>query len=119
MAVQAPPPTGYLEIERVLRMLALGESDLWIAGRLHGVDHPAAVEAAMLLRRGRRRQDQAVLETTLLQLAGKPDGNGLGWFRNAGLCPSPALNFTVVVARWLPRPEGSGADRRFPAVPGF
>src|SRR3954452_7525589 len=33
MVVQAPPPTGYLEIERVLRLLALGESDLWIAGQ--------------------------------------------------------------------------------------
>ena len=54
--MQAPPPTGYLEIERVLRLLALGESDLWIAGRLRGVDHPAAVEAAMLLGLGRRRQ---------------------------------------------------------------
>jgi hypothetical protein len=79
--VQAPPPTGYLEIERVLRLLALGESDLWIAGRLRGVDHPAAAEAAMLLRQGRRQQAQAVLETTLLRLAGAADGRGLGWFR--------------------------------------
>src|SRR3954452_2977030 len=83
--VQAPPPTGYLEIERVLRLLALGESDIWIAGRLRDVDHPAAAEAATLLLRGRRRQAQAVLETTLLQLAGAADGRGLGWFRNAGL----------------------------------
>ena len=72
--MQAPPPTGYLEIERALRLLALGESDLWIAGKLHGVDHPAATEAAMLLRQGRRRQAQAVLETTLLRLAGAADG---------------------------------------------
>src|SRR4051812_50173336 len=79
MAVQAPPPTGYLEIERALRLLALGESDLWIAGKLHGVDHPAAVEAAMLLGQGRRRQAQAMLETTLLRLAGAPHGRGLGW----------------------------------------
>jgi hypothetical protein len=43
------------------------------------------VEAALLLRRGRRRQAQAMLETTLLQLAGAADGRGLGWFRNAGL----------------------------------
>jgi hypothetical protein len=81
--VQAPPPTGYLEIERALRLLALGESDIWIVGRLRGVDHPAAVEAAMLLRRGRRRQAQAVLETTLLRLAGAADGRALTWFRSA------------------------------------
>ena len=79
--MQAPPPTGYLEIERALRLLALGESDLWIAGRLRGVDHPAASEAAMLLRQGRRRKAHAVLETTLLRLAGAADGRGLGWFR--------------------------------------
>jgi hypothetical protein len=81
--VQVSPPTGYLEIERALRLLALGESDLWIAGRLDGVDHPAAAEAAALLRRGRRRQAQAVLETTLLRLAGAADGRGLTWFRSA------------------------------------
>ena len=78
--MRALPPTGYLAIERALRLLALGDSDLWIAGKLHGVDHPAASEVAMLLRRGRRWQAQAVLETTLLQLAGAPNGNGLGWF---------------------------------------
>ena len=82
--MQAPPPTGYLEIERALDLLALGESDLWIAGRLHGVDHPAAVEAALLLRRGRRRQAQALLESTLVRLAGAADGRGLGWFCRAG-----------------------------------
>src|SRR3954470_21200050 len=68
--VHAPPPRGYLEIERALRLLALGESDLWIAGRLQGVEHPTAAEAAMLLRRGRRQQAQVVLEATLLRLAG-------------------------------------------------
>ena len=83
--MQGSPPAGYLEIERALRLLELGESDLWIAGKLHGVDHPAASEAAMLLRRGSRRQAQAVLEATLLRLAGAADGRGLGWFRNAGL----------------------------------
>ena len=79
--MRAPPPTGYLEIERALRLLALVESDIWIVGRLRGVDHPAAAEAAMLLRQGRRRQAQAVLENTLLRLAGAADGRGLGWFR--------------------------------------
>src|SRR4051812_38307404 len=44
----ASPPTGYLEIERALRLLALGDSDIWIASKLHGVDHPAATRAAML-----------------------------------------------------------------------
>jgi hypothetical protein len=83
--VQASPPTGYLEIERALRWLELGDSDIWIAHKLHGVDHPAAVQAAMLLRQGRRRQAQAMLETSLVQLAGAPNGNGLAWFRNAGL----------------------------------
>jgi hypothetical protein len=81
--VRGPPPTGYLEIERALRLLALGDSDLWIAGRLRGVDHPAAVEAAMLLQQDRRRQAQAVLEATLLRLAGAADGRGLTWFRSA------------------------------------
>jgi hypothetical protein len=81
--VQGSPPKGYLEIERALRLLELGESDLWIAGRLRGVDHPAAAEAAMLLRQDRRRQAQAVLEATLLRLAGAADGRGLTWFRSA------------------------------------
>ena len=54
--MQGSPPAGYLEIERALRLLELGESDLWIAGKLHGVDHPAASEAEMLLRRGSRRR---------------------------------------------------------------
>ena len=83
--MQASPPTGYLEIERALRLLALGDSDIWIARKLHGVDHPAAAKAAKLLRQGRRRQAQAMLETTLVQLAGAPNGNGLAWFRHAGL----------------------------------
>ena len=83
--MQASAPTGYLEIERALRLLALGDSDIWIATRLKGVDHPAAVKAATLLRQGCRDQAQAVLETTLAQLAGTPNGNGLAWFRHAGL----------------------------------
>ena len=83
--MRASPPTGYLEIERVLRLLELGESDLWIAGKLQGVGHPTAVEAATLLRRGRRGQAQVMLESTLQHLAGAVDGRGLGWFRNAGL----------------------------------
>jgi hypothetical protein len=83
--VQGSPPTGYLEIEHALRLLALGDSDLWIAGRLDGVDHLAVAEAAALLRQGRRRQAHAVLEAALAWLAGAPSGNGLGWFSNAGL----------------------------------
>ena len=83
--MQASPPTGYLEIEHALRLLALGDSDAWIARKLHGVDHPAAARAATLLRQGRRRQAQAMLETTLVQLAGAPNGNGLAWFSKAGL----------------------------------
>ena len=83
--MRASPPTGYLEIEHALRLLALGDSDVWIARKLHGVDHPAAARAATLLRQGRRRQAQAMLETTLVKLAGAPNGNGLAWFSKAGL----------------------------------
>ena len=59
--MQASAPTGYLEIERALRLLALGDSDLWIARKLHDVDHPAAARAETLLRQGHRRQAQAML----------------------------------------------------------
>ena len=83
--MQVPPPMGYLEIERALRLLELGESDWWIAGKLDGVDHPAASEALGLLQQGRRRQAHAVLEAALARLAGAPNGNGLAWFRNAGM----------------------------------
>ena len=83
--MRASPPTGYLEIEHALRLLALGDSDVWIASKLHGVDHPSAANAATLLRQGRRRQAQAMLEATLVQLAGAPNGNGLAWFSRAGL----------------------------------
>jgi hypothetical protein len=83
--VRATPPTGYFEIEHALQLLALGDSDVWIAGRLHGVDHPAAANAATLLRQGRRRQAQAMLEATLEHLAGAPNGSGLAWFNRAGL----------------------------------
>jgi hypothetical protein len=79
------PPTGYLEIERALRLLEQGESDGWVAGRLHGVDHPAAAEAATLLRHGHRRRAYVLLEAALGMLAGAPNDNGLGWFSNAGL----------------------------------
>ena len=42
--MQAPPPMGYLEIEHALRLLELGESDWWIAGKLEGVDHRQQVK---------------------------------------------------------------------------
>ena len=83
--VQASAPTGYLEIERALRLLALGDSDLWIARKLHDVDHPAAARAVTLLRQGRRRQAQAMPKAALAQLAGASNGNGLAWFSRAGL----------------------------------
>jgi hypothetical protein len=79
------PPTGYLEIERALRLLEQGESDGWVAGRLLGVGHPSATEAVTLLRQGQRRRAHALLEVALGMLAGTPNGNGLGWFSNAGL----------------------------------
>ena len=79
------PPTGYLEIERALRLLERGESDIWVAGKLHDVDHPAATKASTLLRRGQRRQAHLLLEAALGLMAGAPDGNELGWFSKAGL----------------------------------
>ena len=39
-----------------------GESDGWVAGKLHGVGHPAAAKAATLLRQGQRRQAHVLLE---------------------------------------------------------
>jgi hypothetical protein len=82
--VQAPP-AGYLEIERALRLLASGDSDIWIARKLRGVDHPVATEAMTLLRQGRRQQAEVMLENTLVRMAGAPDGKGLAWFNKAGL----------------------------------
>ena len=79
------PPTGYLEIERALRLLELGESDGWIAGKLQDVDHPAAAEAATLLRLGQRGRAHVLLEAALVTLAGAANGNGFGWFNNTGL----------------------------------
>ena len=80
------PPTGYLEIERALRLLELGESDIWVAGKLHDVDHLAAAKATTLLRQGQRRRAHVLLEAALGLLAGAADGNKLGWFSKAGLC---------------------------------
>src|SRR4051812_49935610 len=96
MAVQAPPPTGYLEIERALRLLELGESDLWIAGRLHGVDHPAAVEAALLLRRGRRGAAPAVLEGPPLRAGGGAPRRGAWWVCRAFKGPPPGPGFSLL-----------------------
>ena len=80
------PPTGYLEIERALRLLELGESNIWVAGKLHDVDHPAAAKATTLLRQGQRHRAHLLLEAALGLLAGAADGNELGWFSKAGLC---------------------------------
>ena len=80
------PPTGYLEIERALRLLELGESDIWVAGKLHDVDHPAAAKATTLLRQGQRRRAHLLLEAALGLLAGATNGNELDWFSKAGLC---------------------------------
>jgi hypothetical protein len=49
------------------------------------LERAGSAEAAALLRRGGRRRAHAVLEAALARLAGAPDGNGLAWFRNAGL----------------------------------
>ena len=63
-----------------------GESDIWVAGKLHDVAHPAAAKATTLLRQGQRRRAHVLLETALGLLAGAADGNELDWFSKAGLC---------------------------------
>ena len=65
--------------------LELGESDNWVAGKLHDVDHPAAAKATALLRQGQRRRAYILLESALRMLAGAPNGNELSWFSKASL----------------------------------
>ena len=78
------PPTGYLEIERALRLLALGDSDLWIAAGWTASATRRRAKPRRCCARAGARQAQALLEAALARLAGRPDGNGLAWFRNAG-----------------------------------
>jgi hypothetical protein len=76
-------PAGFVEIEKALHLLDMGESARWVAARLRGVANPAALEAEALLRAKERSAARAVLEAELLRLAGPESGEGLAWFRPA------------------------------------
>ena len=111
--VRGPPPTGYLEIERALRLLALGDSDRWIAGKLDGVDHPAAVQAAILLRQGRRRQAQVLLEKSLVGWRESPTATDSPGSGTPGCKPRRPSISPPGVARWLSsRAIGFAVERR-------
>lgn len=74
------PPAGYEAIERALWLFDQDEGSRWIAAKLDGVDHPAAREAAHLLRAGERQAARRVLGQALWKMAGPPDGRGLDWW---------------------------------------
>jgi hypothetical protein len=80
---KTPAPAGFVEIEKALHLLDMGESARWVAARLRGVANPAALEAEALLRAKERSAARAVLEAELLRLAGPESGEGLAWFRPA------------------------------------
>jgi hypothetical protein len=85
---KAPPPEGYVAIEKALRALDLHEERRWVVARLRGVGNQAAQEAVALLRRARREEARLVLEAELLRLAGDPERvEGLGWFKPPPLEP--------------------------------
>ena len=100
--MRASPPTGYLEIEHALRLLALGDSDVWIARKLHGVDHPAAANAATLLRQGRRRQAQAMLEDHAGAAGGSTQRQRAGVVQ-----PRRAVTLTAPISRHASFPYAS------------
>jgi hypothetical protein len=78
------PPAGYLEVEKALHLLDMGETSRWVAAKLQPVANPAAQEAAALLRAKERGAACAVLEAELLRLAGDPERvEGLAWFTPA------------------------------------
>lgn len=74
-------PKGYLEIERALRLFEQDEGSRWIAARCDRIDHPAAQEAARLLRAGERYKAQGVLGRALLAMAGPENGSKLEWWK--------------------------------------
>jgi hypothetical protein len=79
-ARKTAPPPGFVEIERALHLLDMGETSRWVASRLRNVATPAAQEAAALLRAKERAAAKQVLEAELLRLAGPPSGEQLAWF---------------------------------------
>ncbi len=76
-------PAGYVEIERALHLLDLGEGNRWVANRLRGVDHSAGREPVRLLQNGERAEASAVLMRALMAMAGPIGGERLTWFRPA------------------------------------
>ena len=117
--MQASPPTGYLEIERALRLLPSGDSDIWIASRLHGVDHPAAIKAATLLRQGCRQQAQAMLEDTLRWRGGYPMAMGSPGSAALGCDPQLAREFPFAIAQVTADPPGWQHDGRGSEVASY
>lgn len=98
LARRVARPAGYVEIERALHLLDLGEGNRWVANRLHGVDHSAAREAVRLLRNGERAEASGVLMRALMAMAGPIGGERLTWF-------TPAT-----IDRPVPGPAGPGAS---------
>jgi hypothetical protein len=78
---KTPAPVGYVEIEKALRLLELGEPGRWVASKLEGLDLPKAQEACRLLRARERDTARRVLEAALDELAGPPSGDAMAWFR--------------------------------------
>lgn len=120
LARRVARPAGYVEIERALHLLDLGEGNRWVANRLHGVEHSAAREAQRLLRNGERAEASGVLMRALMAMAGPIGGERLTWFTPATIDRSvPALPSanrsspsSVQPASW----SGSGIKNRPGAV---
>ena len=73
-------PIGYRAIERALILFARGHDDDEIRFLVRRINHPAAQEAAELLRRGLRFRAQTALDAALEAMAGPDDGSALTWF---------------------------------------
>jgi hypothetical protein len=80
---KSTPPPGFVEIEKALHLLDLGEERRWVLARLRGLDSHAARQAVALLHRAKREEARAVLEAELLRMAGPEDARDLGWFSPA------------------------------------
>lgn len=81
MAGRPKAPAGYLEIERALRLFDRDEGSRWIAAGCDRINHPAAQEAARLLRAGERDRARGLLGRALLAMAGPEDGSKLEWWK--------------------------------------
>ena len=77
---RAAYPIGYRAIERALIMLARGYGAGEVRFLCRKIAHPAAQEAAELLRHGLVFRAQTVLDAALEAMAGPSDGSGLGWY---------------------------------------